>query len=677
MQKAPDPSEATRPRVSIRSKLLALSLLPLCGVLPLLGLILVYWGDAAFDRLLVTKVRSDLAVANGYFERVQAEVGSGTQAAADAHKLVRLLEAQTLDGVPALLGEARRRHGLEFLNLLAPDGTLLASELGTVESGHRMPILVADTSGSQASVAVLEPEQFRPIAPALMDRLAVPLLPTLNAAPTERQVEQRAMVMIARAPVHDAAGRLRGHLQGGVLLNRNLGFIDHINEIVYPEGSLPPLSKGTATLFLDDVRISTNVRLFESSRGERAIGTRVSQQVREQVLGQGGTWLARAFVVNDWYVSAYQPLLDKDGRRIGMLYVGFLEQPFLWAKYGVLAGVAFVFLAVMLVAAWASLRWARSIFKPVERMARTMQKVEAGDSAARVGTLTSHDELGALAAHLDHLLDTVDDKTRALQRWGEELDRKVAERTQDLQTAQHQLVKSEKMAAVGQLTASIAHEINNPIGVIQGNLDLMRELLGPAAAPAQSEIRLMDQQIERMRLIVTQLLQYARPTEYAGYVEQVDTADALDSSLLLVDHQLQRSKVRVLRDDKASREVGINRQELQQVLINLLLNAAQAMPDGGQLTLSTQDWDDADGQAVGVRITVCDTGPGLSPSMHERLFQPFATTKSDGTGLGLWISRSLVERYGGDLRAETGIGPGACFSLWLRSDPIQTSQAAD
>lgn len=672
----PHTPRAVRPVLSIRSKLLSLSLLPLCGVLPLLGLILVYWGDAAFDRLLVTKVRSDLAVANGYFERVQAEVGAGTQAAADAHKLVRLLEAGRLEGVPALLGDARRRHGLEFLNLLAPDGTLRASEFGAAEQDYRMPVLVADTSGAQASVAVLEPEHFRQIAPTLMDRLPVPLLPTLNAAPTERQVEQRAMVMIARAPVHDAAGRLLGHLQGGVLLNRNLDFIDHINEIVYPEGSLPPLSQGTATLFLDDVRISTNVRLFESSRGERAIGTRVSQQVREQVLGQGGTWLARAFVVNDWYVSAYQPLQDKDGRRIGMLYVGFLEQPFLWAKYSVLAGVAFVFLAVMLVSAWASLRWARGIFKPVERMARTMQKVEAGESAARVGPLSSRDELGVLAGHLDHLLDTVDDKTRALQRWGEELDRKVAERTLDLETAQAQLVKSEKMAAVGQLTASIAHEINNPIAVIQGNLDLMRELLGTNAAPAQAEIRLIDQQIERMRLIVTQLLQYARPTEYAGYVEQVDTADALDSSLVLVDHQLQRSKVQLVRDYRATRAIGINRQELQQVLINLLLNAAQAMAEGGRLTLVTEDWDDAEGQPQGVRIAVCDTGPGLSPGMLERLFQPFATTKSDGTGLGLWISRSLVERYGGDLRADSGTPEGACFTLWLLCEPVQPATAA-
>lgn len=652
--------------LSLRAKLLLLALLPLWAVLPLLGLILVYWGDAAFDRLLITKVRADLAVAKGYFERVQGEIGGGTRAAAGAHRLVHLLQKQQLQDLPAFLADARREHQLEFINLLGPDGELRANEFGLVPEGGPMPLLVADASGALASVAVISAEALLRIAPALRDRLGIPLVATQNAAPSGREREERAMVLIARAPIHDAEGRLLGHLQGGVLLNRNLPFIDHLNEIVYPEGALPAGSQGTATLFLEDVRISTNVRLFESSRGERAIGTRVSQQVREEVLGSGGTWLARAFVVNDWYVSAYLPLANKNGERVGMLYVGFLERPFQWAKYSVLAGVAFVFLAVMLLAAWVSMRWAGSIFRPVERMARTMARVEAGESEARVGPLPARDELGSLAGHLDHLLDTVDDKTRALQRWGEELDRKVAERTADLEAAQTQLLQSEKMATVGQLTASIAHEINNPIAVIQGNLDLTRELLGPAAEPARAEIRLIDQQIERMRLIVTQLLQYARPTEYAGYVEPVDPGEALSNSLLLVEHQLARARIAVQHQFQATRRVGINRQELQQVLINLLVNAAQAMPEGGRLSLSTEDWDGPTG--AGVRIAVADTGPGLNPELLARLFQPFVTSKAEGTGLGLWISRSIVQRYGGELRADS-TAEGACFSLLLLCEP--------
>ncbi|HRD85971.1 MAG TPA: histidine kinase dimerization/phospho-acceptor domain-containing protein, partial [Rubrivivax sp.] len=193
--------------------------------------------------------------------------------------------------------------------------------------------------------------------------------------------------------------------------------------------------------------------------------------------------------------------------------VGYLEAPFTRVKYAVLAGMGAVFFAVMIAAAWVSLRWARAIFRPLEQMAATMQRVEAGALDARVGTLASSDEIGRLAAHLDQLLDVIADNTRELQRWNAELDAKVAERTRALEDAQAHLVRSEKMAAVGQLTASIAHEVNNPIAVIQGNLDLLRELVGPEAATrAGAELALIDAQVERMRLIVTQLLQFARPT---------------------------------------------------------------------------------------------------------------------------------------------------------------------
>jgi hypothetical protein len=156
------------------------------------------------------------------------------------------------------------------------------------------------------------------------------------------------MVATASAAVRDDEGRLLGHVQAGVLLNRNLPFIDKLNDIVYPEGSLPWGSQGTATLFLDDVRISTNVRLFGGEGRERAIGTRVSGKVREAVLGRGVTWLDRAFVVSDWYVSGYEPIADRLGRRVGMLYVGFLERPFTWLKYGVLATIGAIFFAVMI-----------------------------------------------------------------------------------------------------------------------------------------------------------------------------------------------------------------------------------------------------------------------------------------------------------------------------------------
>jgi C4-dicarboxylate-specific signal transduction histidine kinase len=377
-------------------------------------------------------------------------------------------------------------------------------------------------------------------------------------------------------------------------------------------------------------------------------------------------------------VSAYEPLLNDRSERIGMLYVGYLETPFRHVKYSLLAIVIGIFGVAMAAAAWLSLRWARSIFQPVELMNRTMRQVEDGHSAARVGLLTQHDELGALASHLDQLLDAVDDKTAKLRRWNDELDAKVTERTlalaqshESLKQAQAQLVKSEKLAAIGQITASVAHEINNPIAVMQGNLDLVRETLGDHAHPVAAELSLMDQQIDRMRLIVTQLLQYARPNDYAGYVVAVDVNSALASSLVLVEHLLSSTRIVVQQQLHASLYVHINRQELQQVLINLLINAIQAMPDGGHLVLRSSDQTGPQGQA-GVLIEVCDTGAGLCSGVLEKLFNPFFTTKNDGNGLGLWISVGLLERYGGSISANNrrDLGEesvGAVFGVWLQS----------
>jgi two-component system NtrC family sensor kinase len=651
---------------SVRNKLVAMALLPLLVVLPLLVATLVLWGDAAYHRLLITKVRSDLAVAHGYFNQVIAEVGGGTDAIAGSHALMRALVAGDQAALDGLLAHARADLRLDFLQVVGPGPHQFAPP-GQGEERIR-----------GAQLAVLDGETFSLMAPHLRDRIRIPLIPTRNAAPSDRRIEDRAFAVLAVSDVVDDAGRVIARLRGGILLNQNLPFIDHINRIVYPEGSLPFGSQGTATLFMDDVRITTNVRLFKD---ERAIGTRVSQAVSDAVLQQGATWLDRAFVVNDWYVSAYEPLLDGSGKRVGMLYVGYLEEPFRLVKFGMLATIGLIFLAVMALAALFSLRWASSIFRPVEQMNRTMQLVEEGQSAARVGPVEARDEIGTLANHLDQLLNVIDEKTRSLQRWGEELDLKVAERTRELaasneslQQAQQQLVKSEKLAAIGQLTASIAHEINNPIAVIQGNLDLMRETLGRHATPVAAEMRLLDEQVERMRLIVTQLLQYARPTEYAGYVEMLDTGRVLEDSLVLVGHLLARTRIQVVRRLDATARAGCNRQELQQVVINLLVNAIQAMPQGGVLTLATRDTRGAQGRA-GVVIEVQDSGAGLAPEVRDRLFRPFFTTKNDGNGLGLWISLGLVERYGGSIAARNAAEGGAVFSVTLWTEP-QVPEAA-
>jgi signal transduction histidine kinase len=140
--------------------------------------------------------------------------------------------------------------------------------------------------------------------------------------------------------------------------------------------------------------------------------------------------------------------------------------------------------------------------------------------------------------------------------------------------------------------------------------------------------------------------------------------------LLLVGHLLKKGNVAIEQHIDSSRQVTCNRNELQQVLINLMVNAIQAMPEGGTMTLAAEDWDEAD-MPVGLRLVVADSGLGITPEDQARLFKPFFTAKKpDGTGLGLWVSQSLVERYGGRISIDSEPGKGTRFVVWLRFEPL-------
>jgi signal transduction histidine kinase len=681
---------AARFRGSLRFKLLALALGPLLVAVPILIGILAGWGAVYYDRLLITKVQSDLAVAHGYFDQVREGVGRRVETLAGSERLARALrERPGAAALSELLREMQQQLKIDFLILLDSNGRVRAATGGPAigSSYSEWEVVRRALSGhAETEVDILDAVQLAVIDPALTEKARTPLIATRNAQVTQRNEETRGMVMHAAAPIASVTregGASAGVLVGGLLLNKNLEFVDRINDIVYPEGALPLGSVGTATLFLDDVRIATNVRLFENVR---AIGTRVSAEVRHTVLDLGRTWLDRAFVVNDWYVSAYEPVIDSRGKRVGMLYVGFLEGPFQHARQLALAAVALLFVLTVAVAAFVSLRLARHVSRPVERMHGTMSAIESGQTEARVGThlpdLAGADELAELAAHFDRLLDRLETQTDALQRWGSELDSKVAERTQELaaanqtlRSAQQRLVMSEKLAAIGQLAAGVAHEINNPVAVIQGNLDVLRETLGDAADPAMPEIRLIQDQVFRIRLIVTKLLQFARPAEYAGYLEPVRLDQVVQDSLVLVAHQMKKTSVAVMQEMHATRPVSVNRNELQQVLINLFVNALQAMPEGGTLLLASGDREE--GGVRGGFVSVADSGPGIAPHDRERLFDPFFTTKtSDGTGLGLWVSLGLVQRYGGRIDVDCPPGGGSVFTVWLPNEAQAETAAA-
>ncbi len=655
----PKPPQAAPPIWrSVRTRLLLLALLPVVFLLPLLlGTAVKSWNDL-LSKVLISQVSGQLTIAHQHLTGLEKSRGIAIQALAESAVFAK---AQESGDIAPLLERERRKIGLDFLYYLRGVATLAASPKTARPLAPMHWPVVRDAVRGQArtSIDIYSTADLAALSPALARRARIPLVPTRAAAHTDRTVETRGMVLQAAARARD------GVLVGGVLLNRNLGFIDEINDLVYPKGRLTEGSRGTATLFLDDVRVSTNVRLFA---GRRALGTRVSVAVRDHVLRHGKVWQDRAFVVNDWYVSAYEPIIDSFGKRVGMLYVGFLEKPFVAARRATLFQIGGTVLAAILLFVPIMLWAARGIFRPLAEMNSVIQRVEAGNLDARTNYRGRDDEISRVAKQLDQLLDQVQERDRKLRDWANELETRVAERTAELQAANRQLeattkqlIVSEKLAAIGEITAGIAHEINNPLAVIQGNFDVLRADLGKSPGDYSTECRLIQDQIQAIHILVSKLLQFARPEEYAETGEGHDADEVVRDTLPLVQHLLTSSGIKIDLLLAAEGGVAMNRTELQQVLVNLIVNAVQAMPKGGKLTIATSSPGQKD-----IEIVVSDTGLGMSDEVAARIFDPFFTTKrGEGTGLGLSICRNLITRAGGQITMKTTPGKGTRFCIIL------------
>ena len=640
---------------SVRIRLLILALAPMVLLMPLMLFLGMTRWTADYDEVLIANVESDLRIAEQYLSRLMVETGEELQAVAGS---VEFAEA-TPETFDAFFAQKRAQLGLDFLYYLGPEAAEWA--------GGDWPVIDTATEGTgRTEIDVFSSDALAAISAELAMRTRIPLIETEAAMPTVRTGEERGMVIHSATPV-SLPGR-GGVLVGGVLLNRNLAFIDTINALVYLDEGAQGGRQGTATLFLEDVRVSTNVRLFEDVR---ALGTRVSAAVRGQVLGQGRTWLDRAFVVNDWYISGYLPLTDSFGTYVGMLYVGFLEEPFTTAKRNAFLWILGAFAAVLLLSAPLFLRLAKGIFAPLERMTHTMFLVQRGNLSARNGQGGARDEIGQVAGHLDDLLDQVQQRDRELRTLNEELNVRVETRTAQLKQTNakleetfRQLVMSEKLASIGEITAGVAHEINNPVAVIQGNVDVIRDSLGDDGAGIQTELGLVDRQIARIQTIVGKLLQFARPGEFADLEQSVPVAPVIGDCLVLVNHVTSQGNITVENHAETAAEVRIDPGELQQVLINLIINAVQAMD--GQGTLTLRAWDAVQEGVEGVALAVQDTGPGIKPEMIDQVFAPIYSTKqAEGTGLGLSISQTQIQRAGGLITARNRAEGGASFEIWL------------
>lgn len=665
-------------RGTVRYKLLALVLFPILLVMPIALVLAIYWGkDFSYDQLFI-KVNTDLSVAHDVFSRIREDHLSRLELLAESHSFYIALESRDVESINQQLTILKNTSNFDYLHILDTDGKLLI-ESSAVEYNRVSGLVTAAAEGRPGvGIEIFDHERLLAENESLAMKMVLPLIETVRARPTDRRIEDRGMVIRAVYPAKDSQGDVVALLDGGVLLNSNFGFVDTIRDLVYGPGSLPEGSIGTVTVFLDDVRISTNVAL---NPGERALGTRVSNEVRERVLEQGEVWIDSAFVVNDWYISSYEPIVDINGERVGMLYAGYLEAPFRLAFWKTLGVLVLLFIVLMILSAWLSIRGAKSIFKPLEAMSAVVKATRDGKQH-RIGKQESKDEIGELSRELDIMLDLLQERSRQIQEWAAQLEIKVAERTAELELknadlhktidvlrkTRQQLVLAEKMAALGTLTAGVAHEINNPTQVILGNLDVVTEAIGVHMEPVSEEVDLIVQQVYRIQDIINNLLQYARPDEYAGYLEDINVNASVNNTLKLLQHMRRSYSFEIDLDLKARQSIRINEQELEQVLVNLVANAIHALDkEKGKICVSTRDWDDK-----GVVILIRDNGSGMSLEQISRVFNPFYSTKQEGegTGLGLSLSYGLIRRYGGNITVESEPGVGADFYVWLLAEPV-------
>jgi signal transduction histidine kinase len=299
-------------------------------------------------------------------------------------------------------------------------------------------------------------------------------------------------------------------------------------------------------------------------------------------------------------------------------------------------------LGLLIAAALTGLIWSRRFTRPVERLSRATRQIARGRFDVQV-QVTSGDEIGTLAASFNQMATGLRDREAALRE------------------AQAQLLQSEKLAAVGQLGAGIAHEVKNPLAGILGCAQLSLKKAEPGS-PLEKNLQLIEKETKRCKSIIDNLLRFARQEQ--AIREPIEINRVAEDAVAIIRHQLELQRVKVRQKlAEGLPMIRGNANQLQQVLINLMINAQDALEGRpGTVTVTS-----ARLGADRIELRVTDTGPGIPTEIQPRLFEPFFTTKprGRGTGLGLAVTYGIVKDHRGEIRVESEPGHGATFIITL------------
>jgi signal transduction histidine kinase len=462
---------------------------------------------------------------------------------------------------------------------------------------------------------------------------SIKIMPTPMARADDREVLDDVMAKEYAVPVSDRDGVVQAVLFGGRIINRDYTFVDRIREMVYGRDLYNSKPIGTVTIFQDDVRISTNV-LGEA--GERAIGTRISAQVYEEVVGEGQVWHDRAFVVTDWYKTAYEPIRGIDDEIIGILYVGTLEKPFNDIATRVLQSFLEIVGGAMVLGVVLSLILAGSISRPLTEVVRGTECLASGDWGYQVNMNTPVRETNSLAEAFNAMAIG------------------LKEREESLRVSNEKLVASNKSYI--DLIGFVAHELKGILASAVMNAYAVRDgYLGMVNFKQRKALDSVTRNLDYLDATVKKFLNLGRVERGELSVHKTDLnlkKDVFDASINSLAAISVRKKLEVINEIDPELKVQADSDLLQIVANNLVGNAIKYSPDAGQIRVTATP---VNGK---IEVDVYNDSTPISAEQRARLFQKFSrldspeTKKVKGTGLGLYITKQIIERHGGSIRVE-------------------------
>jgi len=313
----------------------------------------------------------------------------------------------------------------------------------------------------------------------------------------------------------------------------------------------------------------------------------------------------------------------------------------------------------------------RVVRQPIRRLTDGMQTIAAGNLDARI-EMDSRDELGQLAGTFNRMAGDLKTARDELREWGETLEERIERKTNELQLAQNQVIHMEKMASLGKLSASVAHEINNPLFSILTYAKLILRGIegnGKSEETIRQYATVIQDESSRCGEIVRGLLDFARQT--GGQFEKCHIGDIIEKTLVVISHHLEMRQISVVKElTAADDELMCDARQIQQAIIAPCINAVEAMSEGGTLTLRTV----GDEKSIAVEIT--DTGVGIPPEAIDRIFEPFFTTKEGeaGLGLGLAVAYGIVQRHQGTIDVASERDKGTTITIKLPREPVLEEQ---